>query len=83
MSKSRDLLLLHWWRYWKIKVPLFSGLRSSRFIKCHNITLPKNIIFPNQPVINGNVDCKERCGLDRIHSLERSKRREKMGGILL
>jgi hypothetical protein len=24
-------------------------------------------------VINGNVDCKERCGLDRIHSLERSK----------
>jgi len=63
-------------RFWRMKLPGFSVLRISRCIQWHNnITLPKNKIIINQLMINGNMDCKDRCGLDRSLSLERSKDR--------
>jgi len=72
---TRGLLLLDWQRFWRMKVPSFSMLISTRCVKWHNITLPKNKIFLNHPMINGNMLCKVRCVLDRIHTLERSKER--------
>jgi hypothetical protein len=65
--KYSFLLLLDWQR--------FCHFQCSRCIKWHLITLQKNKILINYPMINGNMVCKFRCVLDRIHSLERSKDR--------
>jgi hypothetical protein len=69
---TRGLLLLDWQRFWRMKVTSFSMLISSRCIKWHCITLPKNKIFISHPMINGNMVCNVRCVHDRIHSIERS-----------
>ena len=77
-SKYRCLLfLLGSWRLWRrsTHLRLFSVLRSSRCIKWHNRTLPKNKSFMKKPVMNGNVDCKVPWGLGRFHSLEMNKDR--------
>jgi len=58
-----------------MNLPWFSMLRILLRIWWHNITLRKNKIFLSQTNINGNKDCKIRCELGRIHSLETIKER--------